>query len=70
MLADYAARLPALLQEQPLFFPSLAQLQPVQGDQSKGSELPATFRRHGDPAGEFGATVGQHMGRRIPPPDL
>ena len=67
MLDAWSTRLKGILKEEALFYPRLDQLQPVNGDASKGMEVPKTFKGEGDEVVQYGATVGQHMGRRIPP---
>ena len=66
MLQSWQQRLTTVFDETPMAFPLMTKHRPVNGDTAQGLELPEDYKRPGDDAMEYGATVGQHMGRKIP----
>lgn len=66
MLKSWQQRLTTVFDETPMAFPSMSNHQPVNGDYSQGIELPEDYKKPGDVDMEYGATVGQHMGRKNP----
>ena len=69
LLKSWADRLLTVFDEKPIYFPPLSEHRPTNGDFGQGMELPDDYRRPGDEAGVYGASVVQHMGRRVPTDD-
>ena len=65
MLKAWSDRLSVMMEEEPMYFPLMSQFQAVNGDMSQGFELPSDFKRERYNDGQYGATVGHHMNRKV-----